>query len=93
VGTGKQFVASSANGTLVSSDGVTWQTSAEKVPRVLQRAGAWIYGWSWPSYQIQRSKDGLRWEPVPNEKKHGAHNIAFGDLAGTGAPPQLPQKK
>jgi hypothetical protein len=93
VWTGKQFVASSANGTLVSSDGVTWQTSAEKVPRVLQRAGAWIYGWSWPPYQIQRSKDGLRWEPVPNEKKHGAHNIAFGDLAGTGAPPKLPQKK
>lgn len=93
VWTGRQFLASSGNGTLVSTDGVTWEPSAEEVPRVLRRVGGWIHGWSWPSYQFQRSQDGGRWEPMPNEKRHGAKGIAFGDLAGTGAAPQLPQKK
>jgi hypothetical protein len=40
VWTGKQFVASCANGTLISGDGVKWQPTAEKVPAPDGRPGS-----------------------------------------------------
>lgn len=90
---GNRFIASTAKGTLISSDGSQWTAEATKVPRMMVRTGEWLYGWSWPPAKIQRSKDGLKWEPVPNEKEFHAKHIAYGDLAGKGNPPKLPEGK
>ena len=96
--TGKQFLASTkSKGLLVSDDGQQWKSAelepSQKSPSKMVKAGDWIFGWSWPPYQVKKSRDGLQWEAVSNPQKYYVKDIVLGDLAGTGEPPALPQKK
>jgi len=50
----------------------------------------WLYGYSWPPSKISRSRDGAKWEPVPNEKGWQGYSYVFGTLSG-GDPPRVPQ--
>lgn len=90
---GDQFVASAAKGTLVSKDGLKWEISPAKVPRMMVQVGEWLYGWSWPPFKFQRSKNGLAWEPIANEKEFHAKHFAVGTLSGDKNPPKLPEGK
>jgi len=42
---------------------------------------------------MKRSKDGMMWETVSNEKDYFVKEIAFGELVGTGSAPVLPGAK
>ena len=91
VWTGKAFLAvTEKREALVSTDGLEWTPNATRAPGSLVRPHDSIYGWNWPPSQIQRSRDGLTWEPVPNEKNYFVIDIGFGNLSGKGAPPKLP---
>jgi hypothetical protein len=87
--TGKEFLATTKKGALRSTDGVDWQPASGNPPPQIRRVNGWLYGYGWPPSKISRSKDGIRWEPVPNEKQWQAKAYAYGPLAG-GAPPNLP---
>lgn len=94
VWTGKSFLAvTDKRQTLVSTDGLAWQTLEAQVPGSLVRANNAIFGWNWPPSKFQRSLDGVKWEPVPNEQNYFLIDVARGELSGTGAPPKLPSGK
>jgi hypothetical protein len=87
---GDHFLANTTKGgALVSKDGVNWEKQSQPVPRLLVRADDWVYGWS-QATKLQRSHDGVNWEPVPNEMNYHVKDVAFGQLAGSGDPPKLP---
>ena len=56
------------------------------------RCGAYVYGWSWPPYKLQRTLDGKFWESVPNPQQYYVKDIALGEFAANGEPPLLPAK-
>lgn len=87
--TGKEFLATFANGCLRSADGNEWTKVERSVPRQVRRVNGWLYGYNSPM-KISRSADGEKWETVPNEKAWQAKAYAFGTLAG-GEPPAVPQ--
>jgi len=78
------------HGTLISKDGVEWTSQETKLPSSVLTAGQWVYAKGWPPSKVQCSRDGVKWEPMPNEKSYFVHAVAFGDLAGSGSPPILP---
>jgi hypothetical protein len=87
---GDHFLASTANqGALVSADGLTWTRQEQRVPRTIVRANDWLFGWNRRT-EISRSRDGVTWEPLPNEKNYTALSIGYGELGG-GGPPRLPE--
>jgi hypothetical protein len=79
--------------TLVSTDGLECQKLDATAPGSLVRANNTIFGWGWPPSKFQRSLDGVKWEPVPNEKNYFLIDVGFGELSGTGTPPKLPGGK
>jgi len=88
---GDHFLASTTKyGALVSKDGANWEKQPQAVPRVLFQTGDWVYGVS-SSTKLQRSHDGVKWERVPNERDFHVKHVAFGRMAGSGSPPQLPR--
>ena len=90
---GDHFLAvTKGHGTLVSKDGVEWRSEDAKLPGAIVKAGELLYARGWPPSKVQCSRDGVKWEPMPNEKGYYVHAVAFGDLAGSGAPPNLPGK-
>jgi len=89
VWTGKEFIATSKEGTYRSTDGNNWEAITGSFPRQIRRVHEWLYGYSWPTNKISRSRDGFQWESVPNEKEFQAKSYAFGPLAG-GPPPKIP---
>ncbi len=90
---GDHFLAvAKERGILLSKDGVEWQPQATKLPGSVFKAGGWLYAKGWPPSKVQCSRDGVQWSPMPNEKSYYVHAVAFGDLAGSGAPPTLPGK-
>lgn len=94
VWTGSEFLASTDKlGTWTSNDGLEWKHAQRQVPRMLVRAGSWIYGWSWPPTKLERSQDGQKWESVPNTREFHVKHVAVGDLAGSGPPPPIPAGK
>lgn len=90
--TGKEFLATSAKGALRSEDGQTWTPVKTKLPNQIRRVNGWLYGYGWPPSKISSSRDGEKWEPVPNEKNWQGKAYAFGPLSG-GEPPAVPQPK
>jgi hypothetical protein len=91
---GNVFLASTEkSGTLASTDGISWKKHETLAPKALIRTGGWVYGWAWPPSKMKRSKDGMMWETVSNEKDYFVKEIAFGELAGTGSAPVLPGAK
>jgi hypothetical protein len=90
--TGKEFWATSAKGALRSEDGRTWAPLKNKLPNQIRRVNGWLYGYGWPPSKISRSRDGEKWEAVPNEKNWQGKAYAFGALSG-GEPPAVPQPK
>ena len=91
---GNVFLASTEkSGTLASADGISWKKYETLAPKTLIRTGGWVYGWAWPPSKMKRSKDGMMWETVSNEKDYFVKEIAFGELAGTGSAPVLPGAK
>lgn len=93
VWTGTQFLASTSKSALASKDGSRWEKLDAKLPRMLHPAGGFLYGWSGPGIKLQRSRDGQKWEEVPNPKEWHVKSIAHGQLAGKGESPQLPGTK
>ncbi len=88
---GDAFLATTEKaGTLVSKDGRVWKEHKVKSPKMMVRAGSWIYGWSWPPTKLSRSKDGNKWEELPNEMEYHVKHVAVGGLAGEGQPPAPP---
>jgi hypothetical protein len=87
--TGKEFLASTKKGALSSTDGLNWKPFKGTLPNQVRLINGWLYGYAWPRSKFSRSKDGMEWEPIPNEKQWEAKNFAFGPLAG-GAPPAPP---
>ena len=91
---GDHFLAmAKVQGSLVSKDGITWQAGAAKLPNAIIKSGDWLFAHGWPPSKVQCSHDGVKWEPMPNEKSYFVHAVAYGKLAGSGAPPQLPGAK
>ncbi|MFO0821925.1 MAG: hypothetical protein U0792_02210 [Gemmataceae bacterium] len=90
--TGKEFLVTHTKGVLRSKDGKEWTKVDGTVPRQIRRVNGWLYGYSWPPSKISRSLDGVKWEPVPNEKEWQGKAYAFGELSG-GEPPAVPQPK
>ena len=87
---GDHFLANTTKkGPIVSKDGSNWEPQAGAVPRVFFRTGDWVYGVS-SSTRLQRSHDGVKWEPVPNEKSFHVKHVVLGEMAGSGSPPKLP---
>ena len=87
--TGKEFLATTQKESFRSPNGLDWQLVGSPIPRQIRRVENWFYGYSWPPHKISRSRDGLQWEPVPNEREWQAKSFAYGPLAG-GEPPKLP---
>ncbi|MFM8273425.1 MAG: hypothetical protein ACKODX_14015 [Gemmata sp.] len=87
--TGTEFLATLTKGALRSTDGKEWTKAEGSVPRQVRRVNGWLYGYGWPPSKVSRSRDGTRWEPVPNEKEWQAKSYAFGALSG-GEPPAVP---
>ena len=48
-------------------------------------SGAWSGTWA-----IQRSRDGVNWDQVPNDKNYTVIGVGYGEMAGSGDPPKLP---
>ena len=87
---GDHFLASTTKGgALVSNDGASWEKQAQAVPKALFRTGNWVYSVS-SSTKLERSHDGVTWEPVPNDKDFHIKHVALGRIAGSGSPPTLP---
>jgi hypothetical protein len=87
--TGKEFLVTLAKGCLRSKDGREWTKVEGTLPRQIRRVNGWLYGYG-PVSKISRSRDGEKWEAVPNEKEWQGKAYAFGELAG-GNPPAVPQ--
>jgi hypothetical protein len=86
---GKEFIATTQKGAFHSANGLDWQPVSGTVPRQIRQVENWYYGYTGTPTKISRSADGVKWEPVPNEKEWQAKNFAYGPLTG-GAPPKLP---
>jgi hypothetical protein len=87
--TGREFIAVTSSGALLSADGLTWNSTEDKWPRQVRRVGDWLYGYGWPPSKFSRSADGQVWELVPNPRQWQAKVYAVGRLVG-GPPPKLP---
>ncbi len=89
--TGKEFLATvPKGGCLRSKDGLAWTKVESSIPRQVRFVNGWLYGYGWPVSKFSRSKDGEKWEVVPNEKGWQGKAYAFGELSG-GDPPPIPQ--
>ena len=88
--TGKEFLATTKKGAFHSQDGRTWIWTEGKFPNQVRLVNGWLYGYGWPPSKISRSRDGVKWEPVPNEKGWQGYSYVFGTLSG-GDPPAVPQ--
>jgi photosystem II stability/assembly factor-like uncharacterized protein len=89
---GNSFLVTHTKGVLSSKDGKEWTKVDGTIPRQIRRVNGWLYGYGWPPSKISRSLDGVKWEPVPNEKQWQGKAYAFGELSG-GEPPIVPQPK
>jgi hypothetical protein len=91
---GDRFLAvSSAKKQFESQDGRSWTETTPAAPKILVRAGEFMYGWAWPPHRVQRSRDGGTWEAVPNERQFYFKHVVRGELAGAGAPPAMPAQR
>jgi len=88
---GKDFLATTSKGVLRSTDGLTWKPVEGTIPKQVRTINGWLYGFSWPASKFSRSQDGVKWEPVLNEKEWQAKSYAYGPLAG-GPPPNSPKE-
>jgi len=87
---GDHFLAcTAAQQTLVSQDGINWIRREGRIPKRIVRANDWLYGWNRRT-ELSRSRDGVNWEPIPNERTFTALSVGYGELAGQGDPPILP---
>jgi len=86
---GKDFLATTTKGTLRSVDGIAWKPVTETVPNQVRLINGHLYGYGWPVSKISHSSDGIKWEPVPNDKEYQGKAYAYGPLAG-GEPPAAP---
>lgn len=87
--TGQEFLATTPKGALRSTDGRDWQPASGNPTPQIRRVNGWLYGYGWPPSKISRSRDGISWESVPNDKQWQGKAYAYGPLAG-GPPPNLP---
>jgi hypothetical protein len=90
VWTGDHFLASTTkHGAMVSQDGLSWKRKPQQVPRRIVRAGEWLFGWNRRT-ELSRSRNGVDWEQLPNEREYTVLSVGYGKITGQGDPPKLP---